>query len=229
MFVGIIFSILWIVRPISYDEMRIRHPIYPQENVVVVNNSSISNQNDEFDFLESTTKDIILAKDISANFFAEGFSPPLPKLSTFTESQTPIKMGGSNPGQGGNLGSASEAVNSSSNLPDPNPRIVARIDDRPYNKKKKANEKKYSQIMDELENQKDQKIVVVKIGDKTYTLNNPYKDGADELQYKLAEKLYNDCCKDNKDVSETAEKNTLKKENVQKCKDYIFNNEHLLD
>lgn len=83
--------------------------------------------------------------------------------------------------------------------------------------------------MDELENQKDQKVVVVKIGDKTYTLNNPYKDGADELQYKLAEKLYNDCRKDNKDVSEIAEKNTLKKENVQKCKDHIFNNEHLLD
>lgn len=104
MFVVIIFSILWIVRPISYDEMRSRHPIYSQENVVVV-----------------------------------------------------------------------------------------------------------------------------KIGDKTYTLNNPYKDGADELQYKLAEKLYNDCRKDNKDVYEIAEKNTLKKENVQKCKDHIFNNEHLLD
>ena len=83
--------------------------------------------------------------------------------------------------------------------------------------------------MNELESQKDKKVVVVKIGDKTYTLNNPYKDGADELQYKLAEKLYNDCRKDNKDVSEIAEKNTLKKENVQKCKDHIFNNEHLLD
>ena len=42
-FVVIIFSILWIIRPISYDEMRSRHSIYPQENVVVVNNSSISN------------------------------------------------------------------------------------------------------------------------------------------------------------------------------------------
>ena len=167
LFVVIIFSIIWIVRPISYDEMRSRHPIYPQENVVVVNNSSISNQNDEFDFLESTTKEIILAKDISANFFAEGFSPPLPRRPTSTGSQTPMGMGGSNPGQGGNPGSASEAVNSSSNLPDPNPKIVARIDDRSYNKKKKANEKKYSQIMDELENQNDQKVVVVQIGDKT--------------------------------------------------------------
>ena len=39
----------------------------------------------------------------------------------------------------------------------------------------------------------------------------------------------NEYRKDNKDVSEIAEKNTLKKENVQKCKDHIFNNEHLLD
>ena len=138
-------------------------------------------------------------------------------------------MGGSNPGQGGNPGSASGAVNSSSNLSDPNPKPLARIDDRFYNKKKNANKKKYSQIMDELENQKDKKVVVVKIGDKTYTLNNPDKDGVDELQYPLAEKLYNDYRKDNKDVSEIAEKNTFKKENVQKCKDHIFNNEHLLD
>jgi hypothetical protein len=65
LFVVIIFSIIWIVRPISYDEMRSRHPIYPQENVVIVNSSSISNQNDELDFLESTTRDIILAKDTS--------------------------------------------------------------------------------------------------------------------------------------------------------------------
>ena len=121
--------------------MRSRHPIYPQENGVVVNSSSISNQNDEFDFLESTTKEIILAKDTSGNFFAEGFTPPLPRRPTSTGSQTPMGMGGSDPGQGGNPGSASEAVNSSSNLPDPNPKIVARIDDQSYNKKKKANKR----------------------------------------------------------------------------------------
>lgn len=68
LFVVIIFSIIWIFRPISYDEMRSRHPIYPQENVVIVKSSSISNQNDELDFLESTTRDIILAKDTSGDF-----------------------------------------------------------------------------------------------------------------------------------------------------------------
>jgi dihydrofolate reductase len=79
LFVVILFSIIWVVRPISYDEMRIRHPIYPQENVVVVNSSSISTQNDELEFLESTTKEIILAKDTNGSFFTEGFQPPLPK------------------------------------------------------------------------------------------------------------------------------------------------------
>ena len=155
LFVVMIFSIIWMVRPISYYEMRSWHTTYPQENVMVVNSSSISNQNDEFDFLERTTKEIILAKDTSGNFFAEGFTPPLPRRSTSTGSQTRIGTGGPNPGQGGNPGSASEAVNSLSNLPDPNPKIGARINDQSYKKsykKKKVNKKTYSQIMDELEN-----------------------------------------------------------------------------
>ena len=50
------------------------HPVYPQENVVV-NSSSISNENDELDFLENTIKEIILAKDNSNSFFADGFTP----------------------------------------------------------------------------------------------------------------------------------------------------------
>jgi len=44
LFVGILFGIIWIIHPISYDDMRNRHPIYPQENVVVLNSFSISNQ-----------------------------------------------------------------------------------------------------------------------------------------------------------------------------------------
>jgi hypothetical protein len=97
LFVVITFSFIWIVRPISYAEMRSRHPIYLQENVVVVNISSISNQNDEFDFLESTTKEIILAKDTSGNFFANGFTPPLPQRHG---GRTTTGMNGQNPGQG---------------------------------------------------------------------------------------------------------------------------------
>lgn len=105
----IIFSIIWIVRPISYDQMRSRHPISTQENRVLVDSSSISTKNDELEFLESTTKDIILAKDNSGSFFAEGFTPPLPRRSISTGSQTAMGMGGSNPGQGGSPGSGSSA------------------------------------------------------------------------------------------------------------------------
>ena len=180
-FLVIIFSIFFIVKPISYDEMLRWHPIYSQENLVILNSFSISNENDEFDFLQSTTKKIILAKDTGSNFFAEDFSSSLPRRRTSTDHQTAMGIGGSNPGQGANPGSASGAANSFSNLSDLNPKPVTRIDDRFYNKKKNANDKKYSQIMEELENQKDQKVVIIKIDDKIYNLNNPYKDGAEEI------------------------------------------------
>ena len=36
--------------------------------------------------------------------------------------------------------------------------------------------------MDELENQRDQKLVSIQIRNKTYNLTNSDKDGADQLQ-----------------------------------------------
>ena len=81
LFVVILFSIIWIVRPISYDEIQSRHPIYSKENVVLINRFSIPTQNDEFEFLKSNTKEITLAKDTSGSFFAKGFQPPLPQRS----------------------------------------------------------------------------------------------------------------------------------------------------
>ena len=138
LFVVIIFSIIWIVRPISYEEMRSRHPIYPQENVVVVNSFSISNQNDEFDFLESTTKEIILAKDTNGSFFAEGFTPPLPQRHG---GQTTNGIGGSNPGNGS--GGSSPAPSSGKldgNCPsNPTPRFPyqSSLNNRNQNKNKK--------------------------------------------------------------------------------------------
>ena len=44
LFIVILFTIIWIVRP-----------IYPQENSVGVDSSSLSTQTNEFEFLESTT------------------------------------------------------------------------------------------------------------------------------------------------------------------------------
>lgn len=92
---------------------------------MVVNSSSISNQTNEFDFLESITKEIILAKDRSGNFFADCFPLPLPQRH---RGRTTIGMNGQNPGQGGgnsNLGSGSEAASSSSNpTPKATPEVI---------------------------------------------------------------------------------------------------------
>lgn len=92
LFIVIIFSVIWLVHPILYYEMRSWHPIYPQENVVVLNSSSISTENDEFECLEDNTE-IILVKDSSGNFFGDGFQPPLTQRPG---SWTTTRIGGSN-------------------------------------------------------------------------------------------------------------------------------------
>ena len=72
LFVVILFSIIWMIRPISYDEMRSRHPIYPQENVVVVNSSSIPNQG--FNLLENNDQQVSLNTSLTnkkSNFSEE--------------------------------------------------------------------------------------------------------------------------------------------------------------
>lgn len=48
---------------ILFSIMRIRHPIYPQENAVVVNSSFISTQKNAFEFLESTQYIELLKKE----------------------------------------------------------------------------------------------------------------------------------------------------------------------
>ena len=132
-FIVIMFSILWIVRPISYDEMCSRHPIYPEENVVVVSRPSISDQIDE-----STTRDIILAKDTSGNFFADGFTPPLPQRQG---DRTTNGIGGSNPGNGsGGSSSAPSSGNLDGNCPsNPTPKFPYQLspNNRNQNKNKK--------------------------------------------------------------------------------------------
>lgn len=140
LFVVIIFSIIWIVRPISYDEMRSRHPIYPQENVVIVKSSSISNQNDELDFLESTTRDIILAKDTSGDFFVDGFTPPLPQPQG---GRTTNGIGGSNPGNGnGGSSSAPSSGNLDGNCPsNPTPKFPYQLSPNNRSQNKKKNKK----------------------------------------------------------------------------------------
>lgn len=65
LFVVIIFSIIWIVRPISYDEMRSRHPIYPQEMVINILNQQQDASLNEILSKQNPTKpdEVILVKN----------------------------------------------------------------------------------------------------------------------------------------------------------------------
>ena len=77
---------------------------------MVVNRLSISNQIDE-----STTREIILAKDTSGNFFVDGFTSPLPQRQG---DRTTNGIGGSNPGNGsGGPSSAPSSGNLDVNWP----------------------------------------------------------------------------------------------------------------
>jgi len=119
---------------------------------VVVKSSSISNQNGEFEFLESTTKEIILAKDTSGNFFAQGLTPSLPRRPSSTGSQTATGMNGQNPGQGGG-GSGSEAGSCSSNpTPKATPEVMNYgLGSPPKTKKQKALEKMKQELKESIE------------------------------------------------------------------------------
>lgn len=173
-------------------------PQFSGENRILLDSPSILVKNNELKFLENASKNIVLTKHNNGNFFADGFTPTPSSLGRPSSpgSQTATGIGGSNPGQGGNPGSGGGnlAPKTPPNLADPNPKITARFDNSAsnQNQKKKSKKKEYSQVMDQLENQKNQKVVKVQVGDKIYTIQNPNKKGALELQSELAELMYND-------------------------------------
>ena len=75
LFVVIIFSLIWIVRPISYDEMRSRHPIYPQEMVINISNQQQNASLNEILSKQNSTKpdEVILVKNDGILPGADGF------------------------------------------------------------------------------------------------------------------------------------------------------------
>ena len=81
LFIAIIFSLIWVVSPISYDEMRNRNQIYPQE---IQTNISNKQQNASLNKIlskhNSTNLDeVILVKNDGLLPGADSFSPPFPK------------------------------------------------------------------------------------------------------------------------------------------------------
>ena len=81
LFVVIIFSLIWIVRPISYDEMRSRHPIYPQEIVINIPNQQQNASLNEILSKQNSTKpdEVILVKNDGILPGADAFPPPFPQ------------------------------------------------------------------------------------------------------------------------------------------------------
>lgn len=219
-------------------------------NSQVVRERLVSNQ--EFNLFEENDRQVILVKSDGnpvipptrrskpSNF---PITPPRPSrpVSGVNPYRIPPKVvnqgpgGAANPGGGGG-GAEFDSNDGNDNFcPLPKKEQLQTSDNEYFLtsdyrlERKKINKKDYGQVMDELESQRDKKTVTITLGDKVYEIKNPYKDGAMDLQDELAKQLYKEFRKDKKDVAEIAEKNTLKKENVQKCKDHIFNNEHILD
>jgi len=157
----------------------------------VVHERVVSNQ--EFNSLdENSTKEIILAKDTSGSFFAEGFTPPLPRRPSSTGSQTATGMNGQNPGQNGgnsNPGSGSEG---SSCLSNPTLKTTPEVinyglGSPPKTKKQKALEKMERELKESIEEEdklnaqrkkqgKESITLIIKDGIKLFTPNNQLRD-----------------------------------------------------
>jgi hypothetical protein len=89
--------------------------------------------------------------------------------------------------------------------------------------------KPYSEIKHELETKQHQKTVKIDVAGKTYMIENADRMGVDQLENKLAEQMYNSIRDNDKDISDIAVYTKIKADNIKKCKDHIFYNEHVLD
>ena len=142
MFVVIIFSLIWIVRPISYDEMRSRHPIYPQEMVINISNQQQNASLNEILSKQNSTKldEVILVKNDGILPGADAFPPPFLQQHG---GRTTNGMGGSSPGS--NSAPSSGTGNLDGNCPsNPTPKFPHQLSSNYQNqnnkKKKKRNQ-----------------------------------------------------------------------------------------
>jgi hypothetical protein len=71
--------------------------------------------------------------------------------------------------------------------------------------------------------------IEIQAGDQIYMFKNPYRQNADELQFKLAEKIYDSIRECDTDICDIAENLGFKADNIKNVKDHVFYNEHDLD
>lgn len=84
----------------------------------------------------------------------------------------------------------------------------------------------YTDVMRELDKQSNKKIIDIPIAGETYHIKNPDRLNADELQFKLAEEVYDSIRECDTDICDIAANLGFKADNV---KDHIFYKEHNLD
>ena len=87
----------------------------------------------------------------------------------------------------------------------------------------------YIDVMKKLEKQSSNNSIEIQVGDQIYRFKNPSRKNADELQFKLAEKIYDSIRKSDTDICDIAENLGFKADNIKNVKDHVFYNEHDLD
>ena len=92
-----------------------------------------------------------------------------------------------------------------------------------------SNSYNYIDVMKKLEKQSSNNSIEIQVGDQIYRFKNPSRKNADELQFKLAEKIYDSIRECYTDICDIAENLGFKADNIKNVKDHVFYNEHDLD
>lgn len=87
----------------------------------------------------------------------------------------------------------------------------------------------YVDVMKELAKQSSNNRIEIQVGDQIYMFKNTYRQNADELQFILAEKIYDSIRVCDTDICDVAENLGFKADNIKNVKDHVFYNEHDLD
>jgi len=87
----------------------------------------------------------------------------------------------------------------------------------------------YVDVMKELAKQSSNNRIEIQVGDQIYIFKNTYRQNADELQFILAEKMYDSIRVCDTDICNIAENLGFKADNIKNVKDHVFYNEHDLD
>jgi hypothetical protein len=87
----------------------------------------------------------------------------------------------------------------------------------------------YVDGMKELAKQSSNNRIEIQAGDQIYMFQNPSRQNADELEFKLAEKIYDSIREWDTDICDIAENLGFKADNLKNVKDHVFYNKHYLD